>query len=134
MNNGNQDKSQGKLAKVLLVNYNMKRASYMIRGFVGVYLVYLMYQLFSEAKGSGSQLSLPMTLAGVFMIVAGIFFVIGAAYALLNGIYAENDPAELEQFQAETGSQTEIAIEAETESASETEIAIEAETDETVEQ
>ena len=122
MNNGNQDKSQGKLAKVLLVNYNMKRASYMIRGFVGVYLVYLMYQLFSEAKGSGSQLSLPMTLAGVFMIVAGIFFVIGAAYALLHGIYAENDPAELEQFQAET------------ESASETEIAIEAETDETVEQ
>ena len=136
MNNENQDKSQGKLAKVLLVNYNMKRASYMIRGFAGVYLVYLMYQLFSEAKGSGSQLSLPMTLAGVLMIVAGIFFVIGAAYALLNGIYAENDPAELEQFQTEAGSQTEIAVEAETEAGSETEIAIEAETetDETAEQ
>ena len=111
MNNENQDKSQGKLAKFLLVSYNMRRASYLLRGMVGAYLVYLMYQLFSEAKGSGSQLSLPMTLAGGFMMLAGIYFLISAAYAFANGIYSENDPAELEQLRTETEAETETVTE-----------------------
>lgn len=113
MNNENQDKSQGKLAKFLLVSYNLRRASYMVRGIAGAYLVYLMYQLFSEAKGSGSQLSLPMTLAGAFMMIAGIYFLIGAAFAFANGIYSENDPAELEKL--ETGAESETQTDENTE-------------------
>ena len=101
MNNGNQDKSKGKLAKLLLVSYHMRRASYMVRGLAGAYLVYLMYQLFSESGKSGGTLTLPMIAAGVFMLAAGIYFVIGAAYAMLNGIYEENDPAAAEDGQTD---------------------------------
>lgn len=101
MNNGNQDKSKGKLAKLLLVSYHMRRASYMVRGLAGAYLVYLMYQLFSESGRSGETLSIPMIAAGVFMLAAGIYFVIGAAYAMLNGIYEENDPAAAEDGQTD---------------------------------
>ena len=101
MKNGNQDKSKGKLAKLLLVSYHMRRASYMVRGLAGAYLVYLMYQLFSESGRSGETLSIPMIAAGVFMLAAGIYFVIGAAYAMLNGIYEENDPAAAEDGQTD---------------------------------
>lgn len=97
MDNENRDKSQGKLAKFLLVTYNMRRASYVLRGVVGAYLVYLMYQLLCEPDG---QLTLPMILAGVFMMAAGIYFLIGAAFAFANGIYSENDPAELEKLES----------------------------------
>ena len=109
MNNEKKDKSQGKLAKFLLVTYNMRRASYVLRGVAGAYLVYLMYQLFCEP---GGQLTLPMTLAGAFMMVAGIYFLIGAAFAFANGIYSENDPAELEKLEleqkTESGEKTEV--------------------------
>lgn len=111
MNNENQDKSQGKLAKFLLVTYHMRRASYLLRGMAGAYLVYLMYQLFFESDG---QLTLPMTLAGAFMMAAGIYFLIGAAFAFANGIYSENDPAELEKPEmehntgAESGEKTKV--------------------------
>ena len=101
MSNENQDRSKGKLPKLLLVSYAMRRASYMIRGLAGAYLVYLMYQLFSESGRSEGELTVPMIAAGVFMMAAGIYFVIGAAYALLNGIYEENDPAKLEQSESE---------------------------------
>ena len=107
MSNGNQDRSQGRLAKLLLVSYAMRRASYIIRGLAGAYLVYLMYQLFSESGRSEGQLTVPMIAAGVFMMVAGIYFVISAAYALVNGIYSENDPAELEKLEAVAETQTE---------------------------
>lgn len=104
MDNKNQDKSQGKLAKLLLVTYNMRRASYLVRGMAGAYLVYLMYQLFCESDG---QLTLLMTLAGAFMMVAGIYFLIGAAFAFANGIYAENDPSELEKLESDVTAETE---------------------------
>lgn len=105
MNSENQDKSQGKAAKLLLVTYNMRRASYLVRGMAGAYLVYLMYQLFWESDG---QLTLPMALAGVFMMIAGIYFLIGAAYALINGIYSENAPAESEKIQNAANAETAI--------------------------
>lgn len=108
MGNENQDRSQSRLAKLLLVSYAMRRASYIVRGLAGAYLVYLMYQLFSESGRSEGQLTVPMIAAGVFMMVAGIYFVIGAAYALLNGIYSENDPAELEKAETETETETSV--------------------------
>ena len=101
MSNENQDRSQGRLPKLLLVSYALRRASYMVRGLAGAYLVYLMYQLFSESGRSGEILSIPMIAAGVFMLAAGIYFVIGAAYAMLNGIYEENDPAAAEDGQTD---------------------------------
>ena len=69
MDDKNQDKSQGKLAKLLLVSYNMRKASYLLRGMAGADLVYLMYQVCCESDG---QRTLPMTLAGAFMMAAGI--------------------------------------------------------------
>ena len=114
MSNGNQDRSQGRLAKLLLVSYAMRRASYIIRGLAGAYLVYLMYQLFSESGRSEGQLTVPMIAAGVFMMAAGIYFVISAAYALVNGIYAENDPAELEKLETAAETETETVAETET--------------------
>lgn len=113
MNNGKQDKSQGKLARLLLVSYHMRQSSYMVRGLVGAYLVYLMYQLFSESGKSGGTLTLPMIAAGVFMMAAGIYFVIGAAYGMINGIYEENDPAVLEEEQADTAKTNEELADAE---------------------
>ena len=101
MNNGKQNKSQGKLAKLLLVSYNMRRASYIIRGLAGVYLVYLMYQMFSESGKSGEQLSVFLITVGVIRTIAGIYFAIGAVYALVNGIFEENVPAQPEELNAE---------------------------------
>lgn len=102
MENQTKDKAQGKLAKVLLVSYAMRKVSYMIRILAGGYLVYLMYQLFSESHASEETLTPLMITAGVVMIVAGIYFVIGGLYALLNGIYEENDPAKIEADEAGT--------------------------------
>ena len=119
MSNENQDRSKGRLPKLLLVSYALRRASYMVRGLAGAYLVYLMYQLFSESGRSEGQLTVPMIAAGAFMMVAGIYFVIGAAYALLNGIYAENDPAELEKAEPEA-EQTETVTEQQESEAKET--------------
>ncbi len=101
MSGENQDRSKGRLPRLLLVTYAMRRASYVVRGLAGAYLVYLMYQLFSESGRSEGELTVPMIAAGAFMMAAGIYFVIGAAYALLNGIYAENDPKQ-EEEQSET--------------------------------
>lgn len=94
MENEIKDKGQGRLAKYLLVTYAMRKVSYFIRGFAGGYIVYLMYQLFSESAKSGEKLSVWMVAVGVFMSVAGVYFVIGAVYALANGIYEENDVKE----------------------------------------
>ncbi len=96
MENQTKDKAQGKLAKLLLVSYAMRKVSYMIRILAGGYLVYLMYQLFTESHASEETLTPLMITAGVVMIVAGIYFAIGGLYALLNGIYEENDPAKIE--------------------------------------
>lgn len=99
-------KSQGKWAKYLLVSYAIRRASYVIRALAGAYLVYLMYQLFSEAGKSEEELTVLMAAAGVLMMAAGIYFVIGGAYALLNGIYAENEPVQKPEIpESETGSE-----------------------------
>lgn len=95
MGNETKDKAQGKLAKLLLVSYAMRKMSYMVRILAGGYLVYLMYQLFTESGADGEELTAVMIIAGVVMIVAGIYFVIGGLYAILNGIYDENDPAKL---------------------------------------
>lgn len=91
MENETRDKSQSKWAKLLVVSYAIRKASYIIRGFAGGYIAYLMYQLFSEAAKSGEKLSVWMIAAGVLMSVAGVYFVIGALYALVNGIYEENN-------------------------------------------
>jgi TRAP-type C4-dicarboxylate transport system permease small subunit len=88
--------SKNRLEKLLLVSYNMRRASYVIRGIAGAYVIYLMYQLFSESSGSGEALTIQMKAAGIAMIVAGAYFVIGAVYGLTKGIYAENDPAQID--------------------------------------
>jgi TRAP-type C4-dicarboxylate transport system permease small subunit len=100
--------SKNRLERLLLVSYNMRRASYIIRGIAGAYVVYLMYQLFSESSGSAEALTAPMIAAGVAMIVAGVYFVISAAYGLLKGIYAENDPAQVEHEDAAAGETPEI--------------------------
>lgn len=97
MANENKDRSKGRLAKLLLVSYSMRRASYIIRGLAGAYLVYLMYQLFSESAKSEEELTALMIASGVFMIVAGVYFIGSALYALVNGIYAENEPLEEEE-------------------------------------
>lgn len=96
MENETNDKAQSRLAKVLLVNYAMRKVSYMVRILAGGYLVYLMYQLFTESHASEETLTPLMIIAGVVMIVAGIYFVIGGLYALANGIYEENDPSQIE--------------------------------------
>lgn len=107
MGSGNQDRSKGRLPKLLLVTYAMRRASYIVRGLAGAYLVYLMYQLFSESGRSEEELTVAMIAAGIFMVAAGIYFIIGAAYALLNGIYAENDPKRAELSEPETEMESE---------------------------
>lgn len=94
MNSVDKNRSQGRLAKYLLVSYAIRRASYIIRALAGAYLVYLMYELFSEAGTTEEELTVWMAAIGVLMMAAGIYFVIGGAYALLNGIYAENEPIE----------------------------------------
>ena len=103
-----KNKSQGRWAKYLLVSYAIRRASYVIRMLAGAYLVYLMYQLFSEAGKSQEELTMLMAAVGALMMAAGIYFVIGGAYALLNGIYAENEPLDepgvIEQTDAEKDS------------------------------
>lgn len=101
MENQTKDKARSKLAKVLLVSYAMRKMSYMVRILAGGYLVYLMYQLFSESHASEEALTPLMIAAGVAMIVAGIYFAIGGLYALLNGIYEENDPAKIETEETE---------------------------------
>lgn len=83
---------QDRWAKYLLVSYAIRRASYIIRALAGAYLVYLMYQLFSEAGKSQEELTVLMAAAGALMMAAGVYFVIGGAYGLLKGIYAENEP------------------------------------------
>ena len=116
MENQTKDKARSKLAKVLLVSYAMRKMSYMVRILAGGYLVYLMYQLFSESHASEEALTPLMIAAGVAMIAAGIYFAIGG----LNGIYEENDPAKTaaEETEAEE-TETEI-IDAEAEITSET--------------
>lgn len=104
MENGTKDKAQSKLAKLLLVSYAMRKVSYMVRIVAGGYLVYLMYQLFTESGASGEELTLVMIIAGIVMIVAGIYFVAGGLYALINGIYDENDPAKLDAAESEAAS------------------------------
>ncbi len=101
MENETKDKAQSRLAKVLLVNYAMRKVSYMVRILAGGYLVYLMYQLFTESHASGESLTPLMIIAGVVMIVAGIYFVLGGLYALANGIYEENDPSKIEEDESE---------------------------------
>lgn len=110
MSNGN-DRSCGRLAKLLLVNYSLRRASYIIRAVAGIYVIYLVTQLFGESGKSEEQLSAAMIAAGVFMLVAGAYFLIGAGYALFKGIYSENaqlpdkqPEPEAEQPEAETES------------------------------
>lgn len=97
MSDKNKNRSQGILAKLLLVSYAMRRVSYFVRALVGAYLVYLMYQLFSESTKEGTALTIGIMVVGVVMMLAGIYFVIGAVYGLANGIYEENDPKKLEQ-------------------------------------
>lgn len=94
MGNETRDKAQSKWAKLLLVSYAIRKASYIIRGLAGGYIAYLMYQLFSESAKSGEKLSVWMIAVGVFMSVAGVYFVVGALYALVNGIYEENNVKE----------------------------------------
>lgn len=89
-----------KLAKRLLVSPTMRRSSYVLRLVAGMYLLYLMYQLFDTSSGSGEPLTPVMIAAGVVMVVAGVYFVIGALYALSHGIYEENDPAQLAELEA----------------------------------
>ena len=43
MNNEKKDRSGGFPAKLLLVSYAMRRVTYLIRGLVGGYVLYLMY-------------------------------------------------------------------------------------------
>lgn len=93
MDDVRKNKPEGKWAKYLMVSYSIRRASYIIRALAGVYLVYLMYQLFSDAGKSGEKLTVFMIAVAVFMMAAGIYFAVGGAYALMNGIYAENEPA-----------------------------------------
>ena len=102
MEQENKNKANTKAARLLLVNYALRKASYTIRLLAGGYLVYLMYQLFSEAGTSGEELTPVMVIAGILMMLAGIYFVIGALYALANGIYSENAPAESSDAQAES--------------------------------
>jgi hypothetical protein len=92
--------SKNRLEKLLLVSYNMRRASYIIRGIAGAYVIYLMYQLFSESVNGGGELTPLMTVVGVLMIVAGIYFVIGAVYGFAKGIYAENAAESMESIEA----------------------------------
>lgn len=120
MENQAKDKAQGKLAKVLLVSYAMRKVSYMVRILAGGYLVYLMYQLFSESHASEETLTPLMIAAGVVMIVAGIYFAIGGLYALLNGIYEENDPAKIEADETEADETETDTIDAQAEITSET--------------
>jgi hypothetical protein len=84
--------SKNRLERILLVSYSMRRASYVIRGIAGAYVVYLMFQLFSESADAVGELTPLMIAAGVLMTLAGIYFVIGAVYGFVKGIYAENDP------------------------------------------
>ena len=72
MDKKDQDRSKEKLSKLLLVSYNVRRASYFVRAFAGGYLVYLMYQLFSQSAESGESLSGLLVAIGVFRGVAGI--------------------------------------------------------------
>lgn len=116
MENGTKDKSQSKLAKLLLVSYAMRKVSYMVRIVAGGYLIYLMYQLFTESGASGEELTPVMIIAGIVMIVAGIYFVAGGLYALINGIYDENNPAKLDAVESEAAPDDETPVEeAETE-------------------
>lgn len=84
----------GRWAKYLMVSYTIRRASYIIRALAGIYLVYLMYQLFSEAGKSEEELSVFMIAVAVLMMAAGVYFAVGGGYALLKGIYAENEPVD----------------------------------------
>ena len=97
MGNETKDKAQSKLAKLLLVSYAMRKVSYMIRILAGGYLVYLMYQLFTESGASGEELTPVM--------------IIGGLYAIINGIYDENDPAKLDAVESEDTPDDETPVE-----------------------
>ena len=92
MNNEKKDRSGGFPAKLLLVSYAMRRVTYLIRGLVGGYVLYLMYQLLGESVKSGEPLSVALTVFGVVLTIAGVYFVVGAVYGLVTGIYEENGP------------------------------------------
>lgn len=123
MGKKDQDRSKEKLARFLLVSYNVRRASYMVRAVAGAYLVYLMYQMFSGSAKSGETLSGLMIAIGVLMMAAGIYFAIGSVYALINGIFEENDPAKKKELDAQFPSEEteEAAAEAVAEIIEETE-------------
>lgn len=101
MDHQNKNRAQGKLAKLLLVNYAMRRASYLVRGVAGGYVVYLMVQLFTESSAGEEGLTPLMGIIGVLMTAVGVYFLVSAVYALFNGIYSENAPTESEEEQAE---------------------------------
>ncbi len=102
MEQENKNRANTKIAKILLVNYTLRKASYMVRLLAGGYLVYLMYQLFSDAGASGEELSPIMVMAGILLLLAGVYFVVGALYALAKGIFSENDPGKLPDTQTES--------------------------------
>lgn len=85
-----REKEKSKLAKFLLVSSNTGRMSYLIRGLVGGYLVYLIYDMFVENKKAGNVPSTFILVAAAVMLIAGIYFTCSAIYALANGIYEEN--------------------------------------------
>ncbi|MDD6039505.1 MAG: hypothetical protein PUD20_12030 [bacterium] len=85
-----REKEKRKLAKFLLVSSNTGRMSYLIRGLVGGYLVYLIYEMFVENKKAGNVPSAFILIAAAVMLIAGIYFTCSAIYALVNGIYEEN--------------------------------------------
>lgn len=109
MSNEN-DRSHGRLAKLLLVNDTLRRASYIVRAVAGVYVIYLVIQLFGQSGKSEEQLSAAMIAAGLFMAVAGIYFVCGAAYALLKGIYSENVPCGQDSPESEKETETDAPL------------------------
>ena len=99
MNEGNKDKAESKLAKLLLVNYRTRRGSYLLRLLGGLYVAYLMYQMFTGANG---EMSMAVMIIGIVMSIVAIYFMLSGGYAFINGIYSENVQEEPEQIQTES--------------------------------
>ena len=93
-NQNGTGKDQTKLAKFFLVNYRMRRTSYYLRGFAGVYLVYLAWKLLDQILTQASAVSAVNVGGMIFMAAAGVYFAVSSVYAVTLHIYEEALPDE----------------------------------------
>lgn len=89
-----------KVMKILLIDGRLPRTSYVLRTFVGFYLIYIDYNIWS-GLGEPDVSNVPLVMAaGAFFAVAAALCIASGAYGLMNKEYRE-EKMDDEQVEAE---------------------------------